>query len=97
MLALTALVLWRLESQISSVDWVEHSDQVILRTKDAEIQMQRINLAVIAYLHSPDRRFVDEIINGRHAFARDLARIAALVADNPEQEKAYPAKQQPLS
>jgi hypothetical protein len=26
---LTALVLWRIQTQISTVDWVEHSDEVI--------------------------------------------------------------------
>jgi len=86
MIVLTAVVLWRIQAQVSSADWVEHSDEVIARAKDAELQMRRIQLGVRAYVYSPDKRFLDEISDGRHASAKNLAQVAALVADNPQQE-----------
>ncbi|HEV3110942.1 MAG TPA: CHASE3 domain-containing protein [Candidatus Binataceae bacterium] len=83
---LTALVVWLIQTQISTVDWVEHSDQVIERTKDAELEMRRIQLAIRAYLYAPDKRFLDEVSDAGDEFARNLEKVAALVADNPEQE-----------
>jgi CHASE3 domain sensor protein len=49
--------------------------------------MRRIQLAIRAYLYEPDKRFLNEVSDGGHEFVRNLARVAALVADNPEREE----------
>jgi signal transduction histidine kinase/ActR/RegA family two-component response regulator len=84
---LTAILLWRIETQVTAADWVEHSDRVIARAKDAQLEMRRIQLGARGYLYSPDKRYLNEINLGRHEFSRSLATVAALVAEDPEEEK----------
>jgi signal transduction histidine kinase/ActR/RegA family two-component response regulator len=84
---LTAILLWRIETQVATADWVEQSDRVISSCKDAELEIRRIQLGVRGFVYAPNRRCANEISVGRRELARSLARVAALVAYNPEQEK----------
>ena len=83
---LTAFLLWSIQEQNSSVGWVEHSDQVIMQTKDAELQMGRMQLALRSYLYRPDQQFLNQLNAAGHEFARNLEKIAVLIADNPDQQ-----------
>jgi CHASE3 domain sensor protein len=87
MALLASAVLWRSRVEVSIVNWVEHSDQVLLRTKDAELEMRDMMLAVRAYLLTSDKKFLTELKNAQRRFAKELSGIAALVGDNPEQEQ----------
>jgi signal transduction histidine kinase/ActR/RegA family two-component response regulator len=79
-------VLWGLDNQASITKWVEHSDQVMLRTKDAQLNLRDMQAAYRAYLLSPDQRYQAELGEARNKFAKDLNELVALVADNPNQE-----------
>jgi CHASE3 domain sensor protein len=84
---LAAIVLWRIWSHLSAATWVEQSDEVILHTKDAEIQLRDVQLAMRDYLLLTDIRCLTEVNNGQKEFAQSLARIADVAVDKPEQEQ----------
>jgi hypothetical protein len=75
------------EAGLSSAVQVECSDEGIVRTKDAELQVQRIRPEVQACLYSPQRRLAEEIGAGGRELSEILVRIAALIADNQQQEE----------
>jgi signal transduction histidine kinase/ActR/RegA family two-component response regulator len=83
---LTAILLWRIETQVAAADWVEQSDRVIASCKDAELEVRRIQLGLRGFVNAPNQRCANEISVGRRELARNLARVASLVAYNPEQE-----------
>jgi signal transduction histidine kinase/ActR/RegA family two-component response regulator len=84
---LAATVLWRIQAQVSVATWVEHSDQVILRTKDAELEMRDMMLALQAYLLTDDKQFLTKLADTQRQLANELGRMFALVGDNPGQEQ----------
>jgi signal transduction histidine kinase/CheY-like chemotaxis protein len=84
---LAVVVLWRIDMQISTSKWVEHSDQVLIGAKDAELDLRAMQLALRAYLISPDKRYLIDLDNAQQAFLGSLNRLFASVADNPEQEQ----------
>ncbi len=47
---LAAVVLWRFQYQASITSWVEHSDQVILRVKDIELELREMLSGLHEYL-----------------------------------------------
>ncbi len=85
-LLLAVFVLWGIGNQASITAWVEHSDRVILRAKDAELEAQNMRLAYRAYLSSPQPQYLTDLSEARNRLAKNLSELAALVADNPEQE-----------
>jgi len=85
---LTVILLWRVQNQASITGWVEHSDKVMLRDKDAEIDLRNMQVAYRGYLFSPEERYLTNLGDARNRFAQDLGEIGALVADNPEQEQS---------
>ncbi len=88
MVVLAAIVLWRIQNQASITGWIEHSDRVMLRAKDAELELRNMQLAYSGYLLSPEERYLTELGEARNKFVKDLGEIGALVADNPEQEQS---------
>ncbi len=88
MVVLAAIVLWRIQNQASITGWIEHSDRVMLRAKDAELELREMQLAYRGYLLSPEERYLTELGEARSKFAKNLGEIGALVADNPEQEQS---------
>ena len=87
MAMLAAIILWRFQSQVSLTNWVEHSDQVTLHVKDMEIKLREMQLAYRGYLLSRDERYLVELGDTQRVFGENLAKIAALVADNTDQEQ----------
>ncbi len=84
---LAAVVLWRIQNQASINDWVQHSDQVMLRAKDAELEIRGMQVAYRGYLLSPEQHYLTELGEARNRLGQYLGELASLVADNPEQEK----------
>ena len=37
---LAAVFLWRVQNQVAITGWIEHSDQVMLQAKDAELEIR---------------------------------------------------------
>jgi signal transduction histidine kinase/ActR/RegA family two-component response regulator len=87
MAALAAIVLWAVESQISSVSWVEHTDRVIRRTKDAQIDLRDMAVAIRSYWLVPDKKYLAEFEKADRQLSANLAAVSALVGDNPAQEQ----------
>ncbi len=85
---LAAIVLWRVQNQASIARWVEHSDQVLLHAKDAELELRNMQVAYRGYLVAPSEQHLTELTEARTRLSRNLSDIAALVADNTEQEQA---------
>lgn len=85
---LAAVVLWRVQNQALLTGWVEHSDQVLLHAKDAEVDLRNMQVAYRGYLLAPSQQYLGEMSGARAKLTRNLNDIAALVADNPEQEQA---------
>ncbi|MGA8566953.1 MAG: CHASE3 domain-containing protein, partial [Candidatus Binataceae bacterium] len=58
---LAGVVLWRFQNQASIMGWVEHSDQVILRVKDVELEVREMQSALHGYLLTSDKRYLTEL------------------------------------
>jgi signal transduction histidine kinase/ActR/RegA family two-component response regulator len=84
---LAAVVLWRFQDQASIASSVEHSDRVILRVKDIELELREMQSSVSGYLLTADKQYLTELGNARAAFGRNITILGALVADNPSQEQ----------
>jgi signal transduction histidine kinase/CheY-like chemotaxis protein len=84
---LAAVVLWRFHDQASIAGWVEHSDRVILRVKDIELELREVQLGLHGYLSTSDRRYLTELSDARDAFEKNITALGSLVADNPSQER----------
>ncbi len=87
LMVLAAVVLWRVQIQASITGWIEHSDQVLLTAKDAELELRNLQSASRDYLVAPDQRFLSDLTEARSKLARNLSELVSLVADNPEQEE----------
>jgi signal transduction histidine kinase/ActR/RegA family two-component response regulator len=87
LIALGSVALWRIQNQASLAGWVQHSDQVILRVKDAELASLDMQLSYRGYLISPDQRYLTDLAGARGSFENSLVELAALIADNPDQEQ----------
>ncbi len=85
--ALAAIVLSRFQNQASITGWIEHSDQVILRIKDAELELREMQAALRGYLLTSDKASLTELSDARDALGKNITTVAALVADNPAQEQ----------
>ncbi len=88
MAVLAAVVLWRVQNQAAITGWVEHSDRVMLRAKDAEVEVRNMQAAYRGHLLVPGGHHAIELGEARKRLTKDLNEIAALVADNPEQEQS---------
>jgi len=86
---LAVVVLWGIDNQAGITQWVEHSDRVILRSKDAELAMRDIELALRSYLTSfpSGPSSGGELARARAGLEKNLAELTALVSDNPNQER----------
>jgi signal transduction histidine kinase/ActR/RegA family two-component response regulator len=84
---LAGVVLWRVNAQVSVTQRVEHSDEVLLRAKDAQLDFSKMRLAFRGYMPSSDKAYLAELGKATSAFENDLQEIAALVTDNPDQER----------
>jgi len=85
MAVLAGVVLWRVDAQVSSVGWVEHTDQVIREAEDAQADLLKITLAIRSYCLSLDKRYIATLEDSERALDISLAKISRLVADNPSQ------------
>ena len=84
---LASFVLWGVQNQSAINGWVQHSDQVMLRGKDAEVELRDMQIAYRGYIVSPQQRYLDDLAEARTQFSRDLSELVTLVADNPSQEQ----------
>jgi signal transduction histidine kinase/ActR/RegA family two-component response regulator len=84
---LAGVVLWRVNAQVSTTRWVEHSDEVLLRAKDAQLDFAKMRLAFRGYMTSSDKAYLAELRKATSTFEKDIEEIAALVTDNPDQER----------
>src|SRR5262249_22535564 len=85
MAILAAVVLWRVNAQVSSAVWVEHSYEVIRKTRRAQDDLLRMTVAVRSYWLSDDRRYLISLQEWDQDLDANLATMSALVSDNPAQ------------
>jgi signal transduction histidine kinase/ActR/RegA family two-component response regulator len=84
---LAGVMLWRFHDQASITGRVEHSDQVILRVKDIELELREMQSGLRGYLLTSDRRYLTELGDARDALGKNITKLASLVADNSSQEQ----------
>src|SRR5437868_774898 len=87
MAGLAGAILWQVQTEISVNGWVEHSDEVIVRAKNAEIALLNIRTGLRNYLLSPDPSDKNTLAKAQRQFTDELVEIAALVTDNADQER----------
>jgi signal transduction histidine kinase/ActR/RegA family two-component response regulator len=85
MALLAGIVLWRVNAQISSETWVEHTYVVKGYAKDAQIDLRDMAVATRSYWLSSDKRYLAKFQDADRNFGSNLAGISALVTDNPPQ------------
>ena len=79
---LVSIVLWRFQNHASIAGWVEHSDQVILRVKDTELELHEMQSLLRGYLLTSDNQYLADFGDARAALGKNITTLAALVADN---------------
>ena len=84
---LASFVLWGIDNQAATNEWVQHSDRVMLRGKDAEVELRDMEIAFRGYVVSAQQRYLDDLAEARAQFSKDLGELVTLVADNPSQEQ----------
>ena len=89
MALLAGVVLWRVNAQVSVTQWIEHSDEVLLLAKDAEVEFDNMQTAFRSYVASPEPQYLDELRKARGAFELKLEDIAVSVTDNAQQERRW--------
>lgn len=87
MALLAGVVLWRVSAQMSITKWVEHSDDVLLQAKNAQIDFGKMLAAFREYIASPDKADLAELTEATGAFQNEIEQITTLVTDNPAQER----------
>jgi signal transduction histidine kinase/CheY-like chemotaxis protein len=87
MALLAAIVLWRVNAQVASVGWVEHTDRVIRRTKDAQLDLRDMAVAIRSYWLTSDKKYLIDLRNADRRLTATLAEISDSRADNPAQSK----------
>jgi signal transduction histidine kinase/ActR/RegA family two-component response regulator len=81
------LLLWRVSAQVSSVSWVEHTDQVIRRSQATQLDLHDMAVAIAFYWLSSDQKYLVSFQHADQNLTQDLAAISELVTDNPSQER----------
>ena len=84
---LAGLVLWRIQAQVSSEDWVQHTNDVIFETHNADLEFHKMQVNIRSYLLSPKQQYRDNIQQAADSFSNSMAKMAGLVIDNPTQEE----------
>jgi signal transduction histidine kinase/ActR/RegA family two-component response regulator len=87
MAVLTGVLLWRIEKQVSITERVEHSDLVLLRARDAELSLHRMQIALQGYVVSPQKRYLADFSEAGRALDNQLKQVAASVTDDPRQRQ----------
>lgn len=85
MLLLAGIVLWRVSAQVSNVDSVQHTDQVIRDARHAQIELLKMTVDVRSYWLTTDKRYLTTLEDSERDLDATLAHISALVVDNPIQ------------
>ena len=84
--ALLAIVLlWRVSAQVSSVGWVEHSNQIIGEAREAQADLLKMTVAIRSFWLSLDKRYLTKLEDSERNLDASLETLSALVADNPTQ------------
>jgi signal transduction histidine kinase/ActR/RegA family two-component response regulator len=87
LLMLVGFVLWGIYNQATISAWIEHSDQVMFRAKDAEVDLREMQMAYRGYFFvSPEPQHLAHFEGAHTAFNKDLSELVTLVADNSSQE-----------
>jgi CHASE3 domain sensor protein len=68
----TALLLWRFSAETSAADWVQHSNQVIIGAKDAEIDLRAMQVNWRSALLFGDAQYRDRVEKAQRALAETL-------------------------
>jgi CHASE3 domain sensor protein len=84
---LATIVLWRFQHQPAIMGRADTTDRIILQVMDTELELREMQSALRVYLLTSDKRRLAEIGEARDAFEKNLTTLAALVADNPTQER----------
>src|ERR1022692_630422 len=87
MAILAALFLWRIQAQVSIEGWVRHTNEVMLEAQSAEIEFRKMQVNIRSYLLSPKEHYRDDIRDEEDRFTNSIAKMSALVVDNPSQEE----------
>ncbi|MBV8054082.1 MAG: CHASE3 domain-containing protein [Deltaproteobacteria bacterium] len=87
MVVLACVLLWRLDAQVASFGWVEHTYQVIRETKHAQTDLFKMTIAIRSYWLSGEKRYLTEFGEEERDLDASMDNISTLVADNPAQRQ----------
>lgn len=87
MALLAGALLWGVSAQESITRWVQHSDEVLLRAKDAQLDFNNMRLAFGSYLASSNKSYLSDLSHASNAFEKQFEKIAVLTGNSPEQER----------
>src|SRR5215469_3728613 len=87
MAVLAGTMLWAIAAEVSSVNWVEHTNRVIRHVKDAQLDLRDMAVATRSYWLSPDSKYLAEFEKADRRLTGNLSAISALVSDNPVQSQ----------
>ena len=87
MTLLAGLVLWLVYAQMSSSDWIQHTNLVITGAKDAQIELDSMQVNLRSTMLVPDSHYRGRIEESERQLTDTLAMLTNLVADNPAQQR----------
>ena len=83
MALLAGVVLWRVNAQISVTQWTEHSGDVLLLAKDAEVEFRQMRTAFRSYVVSPETQYLTELESGERGFRGSARRPCGVGFEQP--------------
>jgi signal transduction histidine kinase/ActR/RegA family two-component response regulator len=85
MAVLAAVIVWRVDDQIQSVQWVEHTSAAIRETEDARQALLNMGIAIRSYWITGQKNYLDDFQSYSRELSQRLASASALASDNPTQ------------
>ena len=84
---LALLVVWRVQSEESAENWVQHTNDVILAVMDAEGDLSGAKINLRSYLIEPNPEYIQKLHAASERLTAATNRLFTLVSDNPIQER----------
>jgi signal transduction histidine kinase/ActR/RegA family two-component response regulator len=83
----TVVFLWRFQAEVSAADWVQHTTQVIIAAKDAEIDLRAMQVNLRSAILLPGPQYRDRVDKAERNLADTIAQLTSMAADNSAQQR----------